>query len=68
MKGMYHYSCASIKGRGVYYGAKYLKKILKCDKKITKYCLKLDIKKYYPSIDKEILKSKLKNYLKIKIC
>ena len=28
MKGMYHYSCASIKGRGIYYGSKYLKKIL----------------------------------------
>ena len=34
--------------------------------KNTKYCLKLDIKKYYPSIDKEILKSKFKIYLKIK--
>jgi len=66
MKGMYHYSCASIKGRGVYYGAKYLKKILKCDKKNTKYCLKLDIKKYYPSIDKEILKSKFKRLFKDK--
>lgn len=66
MKGMYHYSCASIKGRGVYYGAKYLKKILKCDRKNTKYCLKLDIKKYYPSIDKEILKSKFKRIFKDK--
>ena len=66
MKGMYYYSCASIKGRGVYYGSKYLKKILKCDRKNTKYCLKLDIKKYYPSIDKEILKSKFKNIFKDK--
>ena len=41
---MYYYSCASIKGIGVYYGSKYLKKILKCDRKNTKYCLKLDIK------------------------
>lgn len=34
MKGMYKYSCASIKNRGVYYGSKYLKKILVSDKKI----------------------------------
>ena len=33
MKEMYYYLCASIKGRGVYYGSKYLKKILKCEKK-----------------------------------
>ena len=26
MKGMYYYSCASIKGKGIYYGSKYLKK------------------------------------------
>ena len=66
MKGMYHYSCASIKGRGVYYGSKYLKKILNSDRKNTKYCLNLDIKKYYPSIDKEILKRKFKNIFKDK--
>lgn len=64
MKGMYDYSCASIKNRGVYYGAKYLKKILVADKKNTKYCLKLDIKKYYPSIDKEILKNKFRRLFK----
>ena len=29
--------------------------------------MKLDIKKYYPSIDKEILKSKFKKYLKINV-
>ena len=66
MKGMYYYSCASIKGRGVYYGSKYLKKILKCDRKNTKYCLKLDIKKYYPSIDKKILKNKFRKMFKDK--
>lgn len=64
MKGMYKYSCASIKNRGVYYGSKYLKKILVSDKKNTKYCLKLDIKKYYPSINKEILKNKFRRLFK----
>lgn len=55
------YSC--IKGRGIHKCLKNLTKALK-DKINTKYCLKLDIKKYYPSIDKEILKELLKRKFK----
>ena len=65
-KRFYYYSCASIKGRGILRGAKYIKRILVNDKKHTKYCLKLDIKKFYPSIDKEILKNKLRKLFKDK--
>lgn len=63
-KGMYDYSCASIKGRGILYAIKYLKRILKEDRKNTKYCLKLDIKKFYPNIDKDILKKKFRRKIK----
>lgn len=49
---------------GIHYGSKYIKRILKDDKKNTKYCLKLDIKKFYPSIDKEICKSKFRIIIK----
>ena len=63
-RGMYDYCCASVKGRGIHYGAKYVKKILVRDRKNTKYCLKLDIKKYYPSINKEILKHKFRRIIK----
>ena len=63
-RGMYEYCCASIKGRGIHYGAKYVKKILARDRKNTKYCLKLDIKKYYPSINREILKHKYRRIIK----
>ena len=63
-RGMYEYCCASIKGRGIHYGGKYIKKILERDRKNTKYCLKLDIKKYYPSINKEILKRKFRRIIK----
>ena len=49
---MYDFCCASVKKRGIHYGAKHIKKILMDDRKNTKYCLKLDIKKFYPSIDK----------------
>lgn len=63
-KGMYDWSCAAIEGRGVHYGAKHIKKILVRDRKNTKYCLKLDIKKYYPSINKELLKKKFMRLIK----
>ncbi len=63
-KGMYYYCCASVKNRGILYGAKYIKRILVDDRKNTKYCLKLDIKKFYPSIDKEILKRKFRKKIK----
>lgn len=40
-RGMYYYCCASIKGRGILHGTKYLKNILKKDlpiKKIKEQC------------------------------
>ena len=58
MRGMYEYCCGSVKNRGIMHGMRYLKKILVRDRKNTKYCLKLDIKKFYPSINKGILKRK----------
>lgn len=48
------YSC--IKGRGIHKLAKDVKKVLRKDKEGTKYCLKLDVRKFYPSIDHNILK------------
>lgn len=30
----------------------------------TKYCLKLDVRKYFPSMDKEILKAKFRTFIK----
>lgn len=45
-------------------GVRYIKKIIVRDRKNTKYCLKLDIKKFYPSINKEILKKKFRKVIK----
>ena len=56
MKGMYEYNCGSVPGRGTGYGQKILRKWLNNDYKGTKYCLKMDISKYYPSVDNGILK------------
>lgn len=63
-KGMYEYTCASIPNRGIHYGARYIKKIIVRDRKNTKYALKLDVKKFYPSIDKETLKRKFRRVIK----
>ncbi|WDU82264.1 reverse transcriptase domain-containing protein [Caloramator sp. Dgby_cultured_2] len=46
---------SSIKGRGIHKGLKRLHKAMK-DREGTKYCLKFDIKKFYPSINHVILK------------
>ena len=55
------YSC--IKGRGIHKAQKALKKALK-DKLNTTYCLKLDIRKFYPSIDHDILKKLIRRKIK----
>lgn len=55
------YSC--IKGRGVHKASFKLREYLKSD---VKYCLKLDIKKFYPSVDNNILKVLLRKKFKDK--
>lgn len=55
------YSC--IKGRGIKRAADNLKKAL-TDVEATTYCLKLDIRKFYPSIDHDILKDLLRRKIK----
>ena len=57
------FTCASIPKRGIHRATKLLDKYLK-DEIGTKYTLKIDIKKFYPSIDHEILKSLLRRKLK----
>lgn len=62
-RGMYQYCCASVKGRGTHYGERYIKRILK-DRENTQYCLQLDIRHFYPSINKELLKKKFQRIIK----
>lgn len=47
------YSC--IKKRGIHKALRDIRKDLK-DRENTKYCLKLDIQKFYPSVDHDVLK------------
>lgn len=55
------YSC--IEGRGIHAASYALRDALK-DVDGTKYCLKLDIKKFYPSIDHSVLKQLLRKKIK----
>lgn len=55
------YSC--IKGKGIHAAQRAVKNALK-DVAGTQYCLKLDIKKFYPSIDHNILKQLLRRKIK----
>ena len=64
MRGMYEYSCGSVPGRGPHYGRKHLRKWLDTDFRNTKYCFKLDIEKFYPSIDNEALKQSFRRSIK----
>lgn len=57
------YAC--IRGRGIHLALKDLKKALR-DKEGTRYCLKLDIKKFYPSVDHDILKEIIARKIKDK--
>ena len=54
-KAVYPLSCGSIPGRGLHLGARAMKRWLANDLKGTKYCYKIDIRKYYPSVDLNIL-------------
>ena len=57
------YSC--IKGRGIHAAAEAIRKALQ-DKPSSQYCLKMDIRKFYPNVDHEILKQLLRRKIKDK--
>ena len=54
---------ASIKGRGINGVLVHLKRDLK-DVENTQYCLKMDVKKFYPSVDHDILKAIVRKKIK----
>lgn len=56
------YSC--IKGRGIHATARQVKFALCNEPENTRYCLKIDIKKFYPSIDHAILKEIVRKKIK----
>lgn len=80
-KGMDDWCCASVKGRGTLYAKNFIEKKLDNsnneNRKIPverqyKYCLKMDIRKFFQNINKDILMQKLERKVKdkemLKIC
>ena len=65
MKTLIADTYSSLKNRGIHRGVKRIKKALK-DRKNTKYCLKMDIRKFYPSINHDILKKIIRKKIKDK--
>lgn len=59
-----NFTCASIPKRGIHYASKLLTSYMKNDFEGTQYCLKIDIKKFYPNINREILKKLLRKKFK----
>lgn len=57
---------SAIPGRGTYAAYKKVRKALKKDPKGTQWCLKIDIRKYYPNINKSKLKEKYARMFKDK--
>ncbi len=68
MRGMYPYSCGSVRGRGTTYAQDTIRKWLDTDIPHTKYCLKMDIKKFYPSIGNHLLKKFFRRKIKDRDC
>lgn len=56
------YAC--VKGKGIHPCLKKLRQDLRDDPEGTAYCLKLDVRKFYPSIDHEIMKQVVRVKLK----
>ena len=57
---------SAIPGRGIHLALHRIEKAIQNDVVGTQYCLKLDAKKYYPSINHEILKNKYRKLFKDK--
>jgi len=66
MRGMDHWCCGSIKGRGISYGVRGIKKWMKNDKKGTKYCAEIDIHHFYESLSPNVVQERMGHLIKDK--
>lgn len=62
-KGMYRHTYSSIPGRGLHGCMKAIRKWIDNDRANCKYCLKLDIRKFFNSIDHDLLKARFAKYI-----
>ena len=54
-KSFYFYSLGSIPGKGPWVGLNNIQSNLKDHKKLTKYCLQIDVRKFYETISRDML-------------
>lgn len=64
MKSMYEHSYGSIPGRGAHSAKKRVEKWIRTGGRDVKYCLKMDIRKYFDSVPHGILKKKMSDLVK----
>lgn len=63
MRGMDHWCCGSIRGRGAHYGIRAIKKWMKRGKGV-KWCIELDIHHFYESLKPEQVRNRLLELIK----
>lgn len=66
LRSSYYWSCANIPGRGNDHASKGIERATIKDLKHAKYCVKCDIRKFYPSIPHDKLKECIKRKIKDK--
>lgn len=66
MNGLYEFSCGSIPERGVHYGKRYMRKWIDSYNGKKMYVLKMDVRHFFESIDRAILKKKIKEVIRDK--
>jgi len=66
MNGLYEFSCGSIPKRGVHYGKKYMRKWLDSYNGKKSFVLKMDVHHFFESINRRIIKRKLKEVIRDK--
>lgn len=63
MRGMYEHSFGSVPGRGAHLGKARIEKWIRTGGRDVKYCLKMDIRKYFDSVPHGIIKYKLRKVI-----
>ena len=66
MNGLYEFSCGSIPGRGAHYGKRYMRKWIDSYNGKKIYIFKMDVHHFFESINRRILKRKLKKIIRDK--
>ena len=64
MRGMDPWCCGSIRGRGIHYGMRGIKKWMRNDRKGTRWCAELDIHHFYESLRPAVVMDRMRDLVK----